>query len=164
MPTRFKRVAVAIVAAAVLTVSVSACDSSSLSGERKSLAKVVQAVPRPDGIVLTACNDVDAFTIPNGAVSLLASCFATPADGASGDVRGFVDDLVTAVGARADQAWSCEAVGVGLIFCSAVVTTSGGAPNGVRFIVQLRADVLPATLPQSFHGEVDIAVGVAPKQ
>ena len=141
-----------------------ACGSTSLSSERKSLADRVAAVSRPDGIVLLPCDEVDAFAIPNGAVSLLASCFATPADGAGGDVRGFVDDLVTAVGASADQAWSCEAVGVGLVFCSAVLSTSGDAPSGARINVQIRSDVTPVGLPESFQGVVDIGVAVVQKK
>lgn len=164
MPTRFKRVAVAIVAAAVLTVSVAACDSSSLSGERKSLAEVVQAVPRPDGIVLTACNDVDAFTIPNGTVSLLASCFSTSKGSGTGDVRGFINDLVTEVGGSKAQAWTCQNVGVGRVICSAIVAASGDAPSGARINVQIRSDVTPVGLPESFQGVVDIGVAVVQKK
>ena len=164
MPTRFKRVAVAIVAAAVLTVSVSACDSSSLSGERENLARLVQGVPRPSGIVLLPCDEVDFFTTSKGKVSLLASCFSTSKGSGTGDVRGFINDLVTAVGGSKAQAWTCQNWGVGRVICSAIVAASGDAPSGARINVQIRSDVTPVGLPESLQGVVDIGVAVLQKK
>ena len=159
-----QRVITSVLLATAVTTGLAACGSPSLRGDRKELSHVVDAVPRPDGIVLTPCNDVDAFAIPDNAESLLASCFSTSDDGIAGDARGFVNDLVSAVGGSTDQVWTCETVGVGLVFCSAVVSASGDVPSDVRFTVQLRSKVTPVSLPRSFQGEVDIAVAVAPKK
>ena len=154
------RVVTSVLAAAAFAVSMAACDTQSSIGERRDLAHLVEAVPRPAGIVLTPCKQVSGFEVPDDAESLLASCFSTSEGGAGGDVRGFVDALVTAVGASVDPTWTCEMVGVGLVFCSAVVSRSGDGRSDVRFIVQLRSDATPADLPRSFEGEVGIAVAV----
>jgi len=115
-------------------------------------------------IVLLPCDEVDAFAIPKGYVSLLASCFSTSKGGGTGDVRGFINDLVTEVGGSKAQAWTCENVGVGRVICSAIVAASGDAPSGARINVQIRSGVTPADLPQSFQGVVDIAVAVVQKK
>jgi len=135
-----------------------------LSGERKDLARLVQGVPRPSGIVLLPCDEVDIFTTPKGEASLLASCFSTSKGGGTGDVRGFINDVVTEVGGSKAQAWTCQNVGVGRVICSAIVAASGDVPSGARINVQIRSDVTPVDLPESFQGVVDIGVAVLPKK
>jgi hypothetical protein len=164
MQRGLRRAAVFVVAAAVFAVGVTACGSTSLSGERKSLAERVEAVPRPDSIVLLPCDEVDFFTTPKGKVSLLASCFSTSKGSGTGDVRGFINDVVTAVGGSKAQAWTCQNWGVGRVICSAIVAASGDAPSGARINVQIRSDVTPVSLPESFQGVVDIGVAVLQKK
>lgn len=153
-----------ILLSATIALIATACATPPTSSARSELARQVDAIERPDAIVVVPCADVPAFTVPESADSLLASCFSARGGGDEGDVRVFIDQVAAEVGAGTDIQWDCEPVGVAQVFCSTQLQGLAGTTDGVRVIVHFSSDQAPLDLPISFVDDVEIAVILAPSK